>query len=623
MQFFNSLSWQEISWSLLDGDKALFRNTGIENLYLPTYYDGREQKLRAARFLIANMTYHYSLGGDWMNSYIHRVDSAYCNIPGVIRAYLYSVPSRLDTCVFTKEYDVRNVSSEFLINNIEYSFSLWENSDYYNKLSFHDFCEYILPYRIDTEPLSSWRDSSLLHDFDFGILDHYDIPLLPLSNYYRNKILGIDNHIDFQHYVKHILREPFRFNTMEDGFFNSFISLAYGIPYSLDYHTTNLSTPKVLHNNVMYSMIDPKLIYGCVNKSYSILQNAKVYRKTYSINSLPVDSVNHIPSFFRNPYFKDVTELYFNTADVSYSFDTLPPGVSIAYLSLYDDVSLNEVSWSEIVSGRGVFRKMSLDNVYIPTYYIGTERHFADYPIMLDVTGKVSLIVPDHDSLQYLKFRYTSRLSEYDYIRGLTGLCVLASNDKINYDTLAVVRSMNDYCIDLPISYGSDFKYWKFVSHKQSTVNAYVADIVFLDSAKRKLPGHPYYLSHGGSPLYNRSMDRQFPNIFDGNGLTDCFVNFGDFSLCYELSASAALSSVSYVRIIGKTDGEVVFIGDEYELLYFNKGRWESLGTKVASDISVEFDNVPSGALFMLRNLSKSTPSRPFTVDSKGYIRFW
>lgn len=54
-----------------------------------------------------------------------------------------------------KVEDIKTITSEYLINNIEQSFMVWNKTKQY---SFDEFCHYILPYRIDHEPLSNWRE---------------------------------------------------------------------------------------------------------------------------------------------------------------------------------------------------------------------------------------------------------------------------------------------------------------------------------------------------------------------------------------------------------------------------------------------------------------------------------
>jgi hypothetical protein len=49
--------------------------------------------------------------------------------------------------------DVKYITADYLINNIELSFKAWEEQPWGKHISFDSFCEDILSYRADTEPL--------------------------------------------------------------------------------------------------------------------------------------------------------------------------------------------------------------------------------------------------------------------------------------------------------------------------------------------------------------------------------------------------------------------------------------------------------------------------------------
>ena len=54
------------------------------------------------------------------------------------------------------QYDIYNINSNLLCEDIDYAFKAW-NLPWASKLSFENFCKYLLPYRIDKEPLQQWR----------------------------------------------------------------------------------------------------------------------------------------------------------------------------------------------------------------------------------------------------------------------------------------------------------------------------------------------------------------------------------------------------------------------------------------------------------------------------------
>ena len=52
--------------------------------------------------------------------------------------------------------DLKKISADLLIENIDYAFKAWEYP-WAKHLSFEQFCEYVLPYRFGNERLESWR----------------------------------------------------------------------------------------------------------------------------------------------------------------------------------------------------------------------------------------------------------------------------------------------------------------------------------------------------------------------------------------------------------------------------------------------------------------------------------
>jgi hypothetical protein len=53
-------------------------------------------------------------------------------------------------------YDIQVITADYLIENIDDAFRAWEYP-WAQHLSFDDFCENVLPYRGQNEPLSSYR----------------------------------------------------------------------------------------------------------------------------------------------------------------------------------------------------------------------------------------------------------------------------------------------------------------------------------------------------------------------------------------------------------------------------------------------------------------------------------
>lgn len=57
--------------------------------------------------------------------------------------------------------DIEVMTSDYLIENIESAFKVWNRRGVAKHYSFDDFCSYVLPYRVAHEPLSHWRRTAL------------------------------------------------------------------------------------------------------------------------------------------------------------------------------------------------------------------------------------------------------------------------------------------------------------------------------------------------------------------------------------------------------------------------------------------------------------------------------
>ncbi len=72
----------------------------------------------------------------------------------------------------------------------------------------------------------------------------------------------------------------------------------------------------------------------------------------------------------------------------------------------------------------------------------------------------------------------------------------------------------------------------------------------------------------------------------------------------------------------GRGDGNAVEVGDEYELFWWDGGRWQSLGRQRATRPCLEYSGVPAHALYLLRDLTKGRDERIFTYRD-GRQQFW
>ena len=117
-------------------------------------------KYKSAVFLIENMPGKYSYKGKAIEKkteafgYLEKeTDSIPANIVNNANSQFFENP--------VKEFDIDVITSEYLIEHIDIAYSQWKTIAWNKNLSFDDFCEYLLPYRLENEPLMPWRKEYL------------------------------------------------------------------------------------------------------------------------------------------------------------------------------------------------------------------------------------------------------------------------------------------------------------------------------------------------------------------------------------------------------------------------------------------------------------------------------
>lgn len=124
------------------------------------HYAGEPEKLEAASFLIRNMMYHFSIedyfvhtgtGEHYYPDITHFADqedvSRHCDS---LRASGWSIRQE-------KQWDLNTVRADFLIRNIDLAFEV-KKKPWAKEVTWADFCRYVLPYRVQNEPLTSLRE---------------------------------------------------------------------------------------------------------------------------------------------------------------------------------------------------------------------------------------------------------------------------------------------------------------------------------------------------------------------------------------------------------------------------------------------------------------------------------
>lgn len=572
-------------------------------------------KLKAAEYLISNMVAQYAVAGKTMERLKRDIDTTLQSQPRALKLMGYLIAARIaiEQGDYTIEYDLNTITSDYLIRNIERSFEIWEEIRNHYDLSCEDFFEYVLPYRINNEPLIEWKDTAYYHLYDFRKGENMGFSLSHYESYVSTKV---NVHMDFWAFTNKLsdpLFKKYKIDCIDKAYCMRIINQLFGIPTAVDF-VPHYPTKENRHYWTIirdHRFVNSKYYYA--NTPYT----AKVYRKTGFINPIPVDEHNFIPRFIRDPYKTDVTEEYENVARLEYKFETCQPDTKYAYLCVFNNLAWNEVAWGEMRRGKVTFEKIGRDIVYMPCYYHGNSQVFAAYPLWVRTDGEVKSLIPDKNCPQTLrlnrKFTYNV-VGEY-WGTAIKGVQLRATNDlsKEPYDSIAVIRHYNCMAYDtLHVNTTKKYKYWMLMKERYS--HPEFASVQFVQKDGSILNAASTFTIDATGKMREDGLISQC--IFN-----DELLDYGALSKIAGVEFEKPVS-VDVMRYISRNDKNGVYPGDTYELLYFDKGEWVSLGRKVATADYIEYENVPSGALYWLRNRTEGKEERPFTVRN-GRVRFW
>ena len=603
-------------------------------------YDADSLKLKSALFLIENMPGHYSYKDtSYINSYHQAIDSV---------AKLYYGKAEYDSIFeataseYSKKqelvYDIHVITGDYLIMNIDSAFSVWQNGFWAKHLDFEEFCEYLLPYKMEEkQTLDNWREY-------FSEPYNESLERLSYNDMFKNLTYRGCQEVLYRlrdsvpmviNYEKNItpIRKMSTLTKIPSGPCDDYTVLATavlrakGIPIAIDYtpqwpfrslgHAWNV----LLINygkNMMFNGIDPN-IHNYHRDDHPM---AKVFRRTYKANKELMDLLSverHVPEAFRNPFIQDITTEYLKTVDVEIPVKNKK--YKYVYLAVFDNADWVPIHWAKVEKGKAVFRNMGKNVTYLPVGYNESGVIPLDNPINLNPRGEICILEPTvttNDTLM-LHRKYPLFGGMYDYLHNILDLEVQASNSanfrkaETLYTTQDYLRSAGKICFENLQAY----RYWRFYKKTPGGGNFNIAEIMFFepDSVQAtygKIIGTKGSFHKRASDTKEAAFDGDALTIFDAPWQKENWVGM-DFG-----------KPISIEKIIyyPRSDGNFIELGDEYELVYWKDTGWESLGKQIADDIVLQYNNCPGNALFLLHNLTKGKEERIFTYDNDEQ-RWW
>ena len=615
------------------------------------HYASDTLKLKAAKFLIRNMPGHYSYADTTLVvAYSEAVDSI---LESMKECSMYERKDSINACAerkgvyrWKKVQDIHVITADYIIRNIDEAFELWKGP-WAQHLSFEQFCEYLLPYKVgELQLLDDWRNRLKSHHSevlsDMSKCDAYRNATLEAARR-LSKSLGAEIHPNYNSVIDYPVMK-FEVNAkVPCGSCDYYIPIAlayhrsHGIPLAHDFcphwasrrlgHSWNV----VLAENgrtMAFNGIsnEPIMAANGISVSDGDMHNsmekmAKVFRHTYAQNEQLI-ALNrrekYVPALFRNVFIKDVTPAYMETTDVCLSLRKHTRGTSTAYLAVYGDNDWYPIAFVPISKGKAVFKDMGRNIMYIAMCFTPEgKREILSEPFVLGFDGTVKFCsASDKKITMRLTRKYPVLEYVYKWLGSVDSCEVQASNDNKfrQYETIHLTsdtRAIGNE-IDIPASI-PPYRYWRFLPLKKST-RGNIAEIYFYDSEGKQLNGRVI----GTEESFEGRADRTREAAFDGNTLT--YFETPDNAIPWIGMDFGHPISIARILYYPRSDGNSIEPNDEYELFYWEGNEWKRISRKRSQSNWIDFTDVPEGAIYLLRDITKGHEERIFTYDNGNQV---
>lgn len=593
---------------------ATFNRLELEKVL--KHYEHDSLKLEAAKFLIRNMPhcYSYQQGGE-MDS-VKRVRTYYSPFGQIDQTYArrwghYTYRNLL------KIYDAHIITAEYLIDNIDRAFDNWQKRPWNRSLSFEDFCEYLLPYRIGDEPLEEWRE---LYEKKYGYLldsiykgsDVVEAANL-VSRHLQEPVFIYCEDFELPHIGPRYLFSHRYGSCVDAADIVTYAFRAVGIPCMEDTDARGGHVWNVVRDttgrDVPIWYIASEAVRG--SRDTGGYKRGKVYRPMYGFQEEKAahlgDDWKSMPLLFYHPYMKDVSYAYY--PDTLRILTGIPDG-EVCYLAHF-----HEAHWWSCACARSASGKMEIPNleselVYLPMKYTKGNYYPSGFPFWF-AGGEINTFLPDWEKT--VKVRLYRKYPVYGWLRSFMGHVVGGTfegsmtkdfeDGKTLYeiaDTPVIAR--NRIFLNKPVK-------CRYIRYKADNDKcAELAEMTFYANGKAVSP-----IAVWGSPTEKGNMHVLAKHVADGNPLSYYLSLDKGGEVVVDLGRVAVIDCLEYMP---RNDDNFISPGDTYELFcHAGTEGWKSLGKQRADTTCLDWI-VPDNALFWLRDLTRGREEHIFFMQN-------
>lgn len=588
------------------------------------HYKNDSLKYQSAIFLIENMLYYSYKEGGTLDSVKHLLSDIFVK-KDLTEQERQKGMALSRTSQPTTKQDVKEIKAEMLIENIDYAFKVWQEKPWNKHLSFSDFCELILPYRIAEEPLSNWRkryyekynpilDSlykgsdvvkacNLLADYmkteGFYYFVDFGIPRQGADFQFNNRIGTCRDACDIATYVMRSVGIP----VTTDMYL-------YSPEYQIDHEWNVVRDTTGKYLPFWYEQFHAVRDDNFTDKR----KKGKVFRMTYGIQK-PVNNLQELPVTFRNPFLKDVTQEYFGYNKVSIPFEGT---FENAYIGIF--TARNgwlAVGEGEIENKNLIFENIEPFVIYQPLSYQNNNLVPIAHPFMLK-KDQVHIFSPNEKTEQLsLTRKFPLRKNTtVKYKNWLKGVQVKGSD----YDTFSpseLLFSMDsipsENVIYVHIKSKKSYPHFQYEVPKDSVLS--IAEIHFFDKNDKEIIFDTIYSN--GKPWKDIAL-YQLKNSYDNDPIS--------FFHTLEMGTSIFFKAkepkqVAKIQLIPRNDDNFIREGDVYELFYNDGQRgWISLGIQKGTKAPALYYQAPKNAILWLKNHTRGREEQLFIYENNKQI---
>lgn len=327
-----------------------------------------------------------------------------------LQSYLY-----LQSHLSSEKLEVLTMDKSYLISYIENAVRTSEEHLKTEDIPFLLFCEYLLPPIIEDEPLENWREKCL-NKFSFlntcNIVEVCDT---------INSWLSKDFSFSYGEMPAQYMSWS-QLDTLKKGdCFHMAKSVLYplralGYPCTIDFtpcwgNTTGGHSWNVVYiNGDMVPFMgretgvyeyDPFRIYNFEDpeKVNPGRYPGKIYRKTFSVNNVLQQRINHIPMedlppFLSDCRIKDVTAEYLPVSDIRVEVtDTISESEPV-YLAVYSNEWTATACADRYKDRTASFKNMKNEMLYMPVVYRKGDTYPVDNPFIINRNGEKQILDP-------------------------------------------------------------------------------------------------------------------------------------------------------------------------------------------------------------------------------------